>query len=85
METLELAPAARDPFEVDLERFHGPLDLLLHLIRNQDIDIFDIPIARITAQFLAAIRDMGRLYKNPFGLDPKIVNKTLEEAVQCRR
>src|SRR3712207_8310662 len=47
--------------EVDLERFHGPLDLLLHLIRNQDIDIFDIPIARITAQFLAAIRDMGRM------------------------
>jgi segregation and condensation protein A len=61
VETLELAPAARDPFEVDLERFHGPLDLLLHLIRNQDIDIFDIPIARITAQFLAAIRGMGRM------------------------
>ena len=33
----------------------------------------------------SAIREMGRLYKNPFGLDPKIVNKTLEEAVQCRR
>jgi segregation and condensation protein A len=53
--------AARDPFEVDLERFHGPLDLLLHLIRNQDIDIFDIPIARITQQFLAAIRELERL------------------------
>jgi segregation and condensation protein A len=46
----------RDPYEIDLERFHGPLDLLLHLIRNQDIDIFDIPIARITEQFLEAIR-----------------------------
>ena len=33
----------------------------------------------------SAIREHGRLYKNPFGLDPKIVNKTLEEAVQCRR
>jgi uncharacterized protein with von Willebrand factor type A (vWA) domain len=33
----------------------------------------------------SAIRDMGRLYKNPFGLDPKIVNKTLEEASFCRR
>ncbi len=33
----------------------------------------------------SAIREYGRLYKNPFGLDPKIVNKTLEEAVQCRR
>ncbi|NNM31570.1 MAG: segregation/condensation protein A [Gemmatimonadetes bacterium] len=40
---------------VDLERFQGPMDLLLHLIRTQDIDIFDIPIARITRQFLVAI------------------------------
>jgi segregation and condensation protein A len=55
------APAARDPFEIDLDRFHGPLDLLLHLIRNQDIDIFDIPISRITQQFLAAIRNVERL------------------------
>jgi len=59
---LELdAPAARDPFEIDLERFHGPLDLLLHLIRNQDIDIFDIPISRITQQFLVAIRGLERI------------------------
>jgi segregation and condensation protein A len=42
-------------FIVELDRFEGPLDLLLHLIREQDIDIFDIPIARITQQFLAAI------------------------------
>jgi segregation and condensation protein A len=42
-------------FVVELDRFEGPLDLLLHLIREQDIDIFDIPIARITQQFLAAI------------------------------
>ena len=40
---------------VETERFHGPLDLLLHLIRTQDVDIFDIPIARITRQFLEAI------------------------------
>src|SRR5262249_38002381 len=33
----------------------------------------------------SAIRDQGRLYKTPFGLDPKIVNKTLEEASFCRR
>ena len=58
---MELQLAARDPFEIDLERFHGPLDLLLHLIRGQQIDIFDIPISRITAQFLAAIRGMGRM------------------------
>jgi len=33
----------------------------------------------------SAIREYGRLYKNPFGLDPKIVNKTLEEAAYCRK
>lgn len=46
-------------FLVDLERFQGPLDLLLHLIRTQDIDVFDIPIAKITDQFLQAIDDLG--------------------------
>lgn len=52
------APALQNEtgFVVELDRFHGPLDLLLHLIREQDIDIFDIPIAQITGQFLAAIR-----------------------------
>jgi len=54
--------AYQDPgFVVELERFHGPLDLLLHLIREQDIDIFDIPIAQITAQFLAAMAGVERL------------------------
>lgn len=43
---------------VETESFHGPLDLLLHLIRTQDIDILDIPIARITRQFLAAIEGL---------------------------
>jgi Ca-activated chloride channel family protein len=33
----------------------------------------------------SAIREYGRLYKNPFGLDPKIVNRTLEEAAYCRK
>ena len=33
----------------------------------------------------SAIHDAGGIYKNPFGLDPLIVNKTLEEAVRCRR
>lgn len=47
-----------EPFVIELEAFHGPLDLLLHLIRSQDIDIFDIPIARITEQFIAAIQEV---------------------------
>jgi segregation and condensation protein A len=52
---------AADPLVIHLDRFEGPLDLLLHLIRKQDIDIFDIPIARITHQFLAAVREVERL------------------------
>ncbi len=44
------------PFSVTVGRvYDGPLDLLLDLIRKQDIDIWDIPIARITAQFLAYV------------------------------
>ena len=43
---------------VDIERFQGPLDLLLHLIRTQDVEIFDIPIAKITDQFLQAIKGL---------------------------
>jgi segregation and condensation protein A len=48
-------------FVVELDRFHGPLDLLLHLIREQDIDIFDIPIAQITAQFLTVLEQARSL------------------------
>ena len=43
---------------IDIERFQGPLDLLLHLIRTQDVEIFDIPIAKITDQFLQAIKGL---------------------------
>ena len=45
-------------FVVEIERFQGPLDLLLHLIRTQDIEIFDIPISKITDQFLQAIQGL---------------------------
>ena len=50
------SPLEQEDFLViDIEHFQGPLDLLLHLIRQQDIDVFEIPIARITRQFLATI------------------------------
>ena len=48
--------ANASPFSVIVSQvYDGPLDLLLDLIRKQDIDIYDIPIARITAQFLAYV------------------------------
>lgn len=54
-------PAGLDDvgFVVSLERYSGPLDLLLHLIRREEIDIWDIPIARIADQFLAVIASLG--------------------------
>ncbi len=39
-------------YQVDLETFRGPLDLLLYLVKREEVDIRDIPIARVTAQFL---------------------------------
>jgi segregation and condensation protein A len=45
-------------YEVKLEIFEGPLDLLLHLIRKNEVDIFDIPIATITDQYLAYLEMM---------------------------
>ena len=49
-----------DPaFVVQLDAFSGPLDLLLHLIREEQLDIADIPIARIADQFLGVIQDLG--------------------------
>lgn len=44
--------------EVKLEVFEGPLDLLLHLIEKNKVDIYDIPIVEITEQYLDYIRQM---------------------------
>ena len=46
-------------FIVELESFSGPLDLLLHLLREEQLEIADIPIARIADQFLQAIHELG--------------------------
>ncbi|HEY7682413.1 MAG TPA: ScpA family protein [Gemmatimonadales bacterium] len=57
--TPAFAPGAEPAFVVQLEGFSGPLDLLLHLLREEQIDIADIPIARIADQFLRAIHQLG--------------------------
>jgi segregation and condensation protein A len=46
-------------FVVELTAFSGPLDLLLSLIREEQVDIYDIPIARICEQFVVRIRSLG--------------------------
>lgn len=49
-----------DPgFVVELDQFSGPLDLLLHLLREEQLEIADIPIARIAEQFVKAIHALG--------------------------
>jgi len=53
------------PFAVSVGAvYEGPLDLLLDLIRKQDIDIYDIPIARITGQYLAYVEKLRELDVN---------------------
>lgn len=53
------APPLRGPCRVSLDVFEGPLDLLLHLIKKNEVAIADIPVARITEQYLAYL-DMMR-------------------------
>ena len=50
-----------DALAVILESFEGPLDLLLYLIRKQNLDILHIPIARVTAQYMEYIRVMREM------------------------
>ena len=65
--TIAYAPDALTPytspdgggFVVETTAFSGPLDLLLALIREEQVDIYDIPIARICEQFLKRIRTLG--------------------------
>jgi segregation and condensation protein A len=53
------------PFSVAVSSvYEGPLDLLLDLVRKQDIDIYDIPIAKITAQYLAYVEKLRELDVN---------------------
>ncbi|RPI27496.1 MAG: chromosome segregation protein ScpA [Acidobacteria bacterium] len=59
--------AETQDYKVQLEIFEGPLDLLLHLIRTQEVDIYDIPIARITEQYLRYLQMMQDLSINLAG------------------
>src|SRR5512139_152575 len=48
-------------YRVDLDVFNGPMDLLLFLIKKEEVDIYDIPIARITQQYLSYLDLMRNL------------------------
>ncbi len=61
MEDLAAWASLEGALKVKLEVFEGPLDLLLHLIRENRIDIYDIPMAEITAQYLQYLEIMKDL------------------------
>lgn len=57
----------QDEYKVQLEVFEGPLDLLLYLIKKEEVDIYDIPIERITTQYMQYLELMRMLDLNIAG------------------
>ena len=65
-------------YRVQLDVFTGPLDLLLYLIRRDEVDIYDIPIVRVTEQYLEHLRVLDQLDPNTAG-DFLVMASTLVE------
>ncbi len=61
MEPLETLDNSLEAYPVKLDNFEGPLDLLIHLIKKNEVNIYDIPIALITKQYLDYIELMREL------------------------
>lgn len=55
------------PYQVRIENFEGPLDLLLHLIKKNEINVYDIPVAMIAQQYLEYLEAMEELNLNVAG------------------
>lgn len=64
---MSIEPAAQSRYTIKLPVFEGPLDLLLHLIREHTLDIYDIPIAEVTNQYLHYLSLMESLDLNIAG------------------
>jgi len=56
-----VAPIPDTDYRIKLQVFEGPLDLLLFLIRKNELDIYDIPIEQVTKQYLAALYALGEM------------------------
>jgi segregation and condensation protein A len=63
-------------YRVELDVYNGPLDLLLHLIKRDELDIYDIPIARITETYMSHLRALKELRVNE-GLDITVAGEFL--------
>ena len=55
---------SNESYRVQLDVFEGPMDLLLFLVRKNEVDIFDIPIASITRQYLQYLEDLSVIISN---------------------
>src|SRR3990170_4204563 len=66
-ETQTTAILSGTEYKVDLESYNGPLDLLLYLIQKDEVDIYDIPIARITEQYMSYLDALNILNLNIAG------------------
>ncbi len=62
-----MAELMSDDYRVQLDVYNGPLDLLLYLIRREEVDIYDIPIARITDQYLGYVEVLQQIDPNAAG------------------
>lgn len=64
---MTLSTLQQDEYKIDLAVFEGPLDLLLYLIRRDEVDIYDIPIERVTSQYMQYLDVMRMLDLNIAG------------------
>ena len=81
VDVTDLATVSVGPFHTNTRAGLKMARSLLRRQRNANRQIFMVTDGKPSAMFERS----GRLYKNSFGLDPKIVNKTLDEAIACRR
>jgi len=63
-------------YRVELDVYNGPLDLLLYLIKRDELDIYDIPISRITDSYMSYVRNLKEL-RDSHGLDINVAGEFL--------
>ena len=71
-------------YRVELDVFNGPLDLLLYLLKRDELDIYDIPIARITESYMQYVT-MLRGMKDEAGLDINVARGPVRRSLSRRR
>src|SRR5271163_28871 len=76
LKSSQLEPGMVVEYRVQLDVFDGPLDLLLYLLKRDELDIYDIPIARITDSYVSYVNSLRFLTKDQ-GLDINVAGDFL--------